>query len=296
MPRWFDEKVLIAYWEDNCKKYELPDGRKIISAERNPSFDAYPDILRNELDTGEVVPCEIEWFTSNFKKHEHDINVLLDSGGFLLTFIENTAFDVVQIKIIEEDFIDWISKKSRKLARETVAIIKKNAKGRSDSFVWIIYVSSRGGKDFGIAFENGIWGFPEDDKRKRRGLGEIKDIKEGDFIVFIKQFQSFENNKIVTPRTKDLAKLVGHIQKIVGVRVIDGYYFEDKIRVWDNNIYPHRFNFDKDIVFKGENVLFTPERFGEQLHRQIAYRINANTIEHIDASMFLKIMGLCAKK
>lgn len=196
MPKWFDEKILIAYWEDNCKNYRLPDGRKIISAERNPSFGAYPDILRNELETGEVVPCEIEWVTTNFRQHGHDIDVLINSNGFLLTFIENSAFDVAQITIDEKDFVDWISKKSKKLASETIAVLKKTSKSRTDSFVWIIYVPSRGAKGYNIAFENGIWGFPEDNNRNRRGLNEIKDIKEGDFIVFVKKFQSCDEKKL----------------------------------------------------------------------------------------------------
>lgn len=295
MAKWFEEKILIAYWEENCKKYKLPDGRRILRAERNIPLDAYPDIAKNELDTGEIVPCEIEWATSKFAQHKHDIDVLIDSGGFLVTLIENSAFDVPQITIDEKDFVNWIGKKGKKLAIETLESIKKSTSRRTDTFVWIIYISSRGKKDYQEAFENGVWGFPEDNKKKRRGLEDIKDIREGDFIVFVREFKSDDDNRIATPRIKDLSQFVGSIKEIVGVRVTKGYYFNNNIKIWAGRTYPHRFEFDKESLFKASEVPFSPEKFGNKLHAQIAARINANTIEHIDSSMFLKIMNICAE-
>ncbi|MBZ6005500.1 hypothetical protein K1514_06340 [Paraclostridium bifermentans] len=296
MTKWLNENILIKYWEDRCSSYKLPDGRKILKADRNPSFGAYPDILRNELDTGEVVPCEIEWETTNFKKHGHDIELLIQNGGFLLTFIENSAFDVPQIKIIESDFIEWFCNDSKKIVLDTVNTVKKRAIKRIDPFVWIIYISTRGSKNYEVALEKGIWGFAETDKRKRRGADMIKDIRKNDFIIFIKVFQSDENNRIKTPRIKDKSKFIGNISEITGVRVTRGYYFDEKNNsIWSDKKYPHRFDFDRDFLFKGTKVPFNPKNFGEYLHKQIANQINANTLQHINSTMLLKLMTICSE-
>lgn len=243
MPRWFGEKILIAYWEENSYKYKLPNGIKVLKSERNPNFDAYPDIIRNELENGDIVPCEIEWATTKFKEHKHDVNLLIENNGFLVTFIENSAFDVPQVRINNEDLLKWFKKKSGRLLEETLDIIRSNVKERTDSFIWIIYISNRGKKDAQIAFNNGIWAFPEDEKRKRRGLDEIKQIKRDDIVVFIKEFTSDDNNKIKTPRIKDLSKLRGKIKEIIAVRVTNGYYFDEANIIWENKIYP--LNYDR---------------------------------------------------
>lgn len=267
----------------------MPNGIKVLKAERNPNFDAYPDIIRNELENGDIVPCEIEWATTKFKEHKNDVNLLIENNGFLVTFIENSAFDVPQVRIDNGDLLKWFKKRSGRLLEETLDIIRANVKERT----WIIYIANRGKKDAEIAFNNGIWAFPEDKKKKRRGLDEIKQIKRDDIIVFIKEFTSDE---IKTPRIKDLSKLRGKIKEIIAVRVTNGYYFDEANIIWENKIYPHRFDFDKDIIFKGENINFNPEIFGIKLHEQIAARINASTIEHIDATQFIKIMNICANK
>ena len=92
MPKWFNETILIKYWEDRCQNYELKDGTKITSASRNPSFGRYPDISHNYLSDGRVVPAEIEWVTTNFDRHGHDINDLRNGDGFLVVFKSDSGF------------------------------------------------------------------------------------------------------------------------------------------------------------------------------------------------------------
>lgn len=86
MSKWFDETILIKYWEDRCNKYTLQDDRKVISAKRNPSCGRYPDIGENYLSDNSVVPAEIEWVTTNFDLHGHDINELREKNGFLIVY------------------------------------------------------------------------------------------------------------------------------------------------------------------------------------------------------------------
>lgn len=290
MTKWFREELLIGYWEDNCKKYSLPDGTKIMRAERNLPFGRYPDISKNELDTGEIVPCEIEWVTTNFYAHGHNIDLLKDNDGFLVTVVENSAFDVAQIVINHDDFLRWLEKKSKYLGKETLEHITKECKARTDSFVWIIYVSSRAQKNYELAKEIGIWGFGESNSRKRRGQNNIEQIMKNDVVVFINHF-SFDEKKI-TPRIKDVNQYIGIINEIFAVRVKQGYYFDEEI-IYKDRLYPHRFQFEITPMFQSKNITFNKELFGELLHRQIAKQISANTLSHIDATMFLRLMKIC---
>ena len=59
MKKWLEEKILIKYWTENCFKYSLRDGRKIKSAQHSIPFDCYPDIQKNELDDGTIIPAEV---------------------------------------------------------------------------------------------------------------------------------------------------------------------------------------------------------------------------------------------
>lgn len=297
MTKWLDEKILIAYWEQNCNKYVLQNGKKINRSDRNPSFGAYPDILRNELDTGEVVPCEIEWATTNFYSHGHDINILIEANGFLVTLIENSAFDVPQVKIDENDFIEWFTNKSKNIASETIQTIKKATRRRTDPFVWVIYISKRAEKNFEIALKEGVWGFAEDKNKNRRGLGLITDIKKDDIVVFVKKFVSPSNNKLKTPRIKDTNKFIGNLQGIIIVKVTKGYYYDKGITIWSDRDkeYNHRFRFDTEPLFAGENITFTPNMFGKSLHKQIVRLLSTHKIQHIDSTLLIRIIKLCSE-
>lgn len=293
MPKWLGERILHLYWERNCKKYTLPNGTKIHKAERNPVFDAYPDIYRNELDNGEIVPCEIEWATSNFFDHKHDINILENSNGFLVTYIENAAFSVPQIKVDEDDFIDWFTKDAKKIAKETFDTVQKSAKSRTDPFVWLIYLGGRNAMEANIAFNNGIWGFPKSSKGNRRGFTRISEIKIDDIIIFVKKFSFSKNNKPKTPWIKDKKLFVGNLAEVAAYRVTKGYYNTTKYHPWNSDKYPHRINFDTFPIFQGKNVPCTPKSLGEQLHSHIVSQISKRSIVHIDSSYFLKLLSLC---
>jgi hypothetical protein len=121
MARWFDETILIRYWEDRASHYQLKNGSKVERARRNPSFGAYPDVSENFLSDGAVVPAEIEWVTTKFDRHGHDIKTLIDNNGFLVVLKSDASFLVEQIELDRQDFLDWIGKHARELAQETLA-------------------------------------------------------------------------------------------------------------------------------------------------------------------------------
>jgi len=167
MAKWFDETILIRYWEDCCHHYSRKDGLKIVSARRNPSFGRYPDISENVIGDGSVVPAEIEWVTTNFERHGHDIKVLIDNDGFLVVLKEDSSFLVEQIEIDRLDFLDWIATHGRELASETLTDIERQVRRSKEPQIFLYYVprTGNGRVNLKIALDHGIWGFPENDKK-----------------------------------------------------------------------------------------------------------------------------------
>ena len=292
MPKWFHEQMLHKYWIDKCKNYKV-NGQQIIGAKLNPIFDRYPDISENELTNGEIVPCEIEWSTTDFN---HDISILEGNNGFLVTFIENADFPLPQIKIEEEDFIEWFTKNSKKIALETLDVVRKSSMKRAVEFIWLIYLGSRNKQDANIAFENGVWGFPKSETGKRRGHNRIIEILPNDIVVFVKEFSFDDENRMRTTWTKDKEKLVGKLDEIVIVRVTKGYYKNSsENEPWSNDKYSYRFDFDKDSILKAKNVPCTPNLLGKDLHLKIVSQISKRSIEHISSSYLARLMTVCHK-
>ena len=128
MAKWFNETILIKYWEDRCHNYSLKDGTEIKSASRNKSFGRYPDISDNFLSDGRVVPAEIEWVTTNFDRHGHDITEIRDENGFLIVLKTDAGFPLEQVEIDEADFMDWYKTNAEELCQETLSEIKTISK------------------------------------------------------------------------------------------------------------------------------------------------------------------------
>jgi len=289
MPKWFHEQMLHKYWIDKCRNYEV-NGQQILGAKLNSIFDAYPDISENELTNGEIVPCEIEWSTTDFN---HDISTLENSNGFLVTFIENADFPLPQVVIDENDFIDWFIKNSKNIASETLDTVRKKAKKRVVEFIWLIYLGSRHKQDADIAFESGVWGFPKSNAKKRRGFDRIIEIKPNDIVVFIKGFSFDESHKRRTTWTKNKQDLVGELEELVIVRVTKGFYKNiSKNEPWNSDKYPYRFDFDAVPILKAKNIPCNPELLGRDLHLRIVSQISKRSIEHISSSYLARLMNV----
>lgn len=168
MAKWFDESILIKYWEDRCKTYNLQDGRKINSAKRNPSFGRYPDISENYLDDKTVVPAEIEWMTTSFDQHGHDIEELRRNNGFLIVYRQNAGFPIEQVQIRKEDFIEWFKENAEELCIETLQNVESTTKRSKEPQIYLFYIPKSGSKNFETAVANGVWGFPMNNNRKSK--------------------------------------------------------------------------------------------------------------------------------
>ena len=300
MPKWFDETILIKYWEDRCHVYSI-EGRKILWAKRNPSFGRYPDILENAVrdkDTDRIIPCEIEWTTDNFDRHGHNINVLKDADGFLLVFRKTRGFALPQLEIDHDDFRQWYVTNADSLCAETLQDVNREAVRSKEPRLYLVILS---GKDFSsknldVAFEKGVWGFPEQSSGRTRGLDKIKQIKQGDIVVFA---QSWHFDKAKNPAAKRVkhTEFFGSFERIFGV-VVTSKYFSARDEIWKDgkNIYPHRFNFRKRVLFEGIDIEITPKTLGSGFHRIIHRTFYGGAIDVIDASMITKLLSLCTKE
>lgn len=189
MAKWFNEDILIKYWEDRCHKYELQDGRKIDSAKRNPSFGRYPDIGENYLSDKTVVPAEIEWMTTSFDQHGHDIEELRRNNGFLIVYKQNAGFPVEQIQVCKDDFIEWFIENAEQLCIETLQNIEKATTKSKEPQIYLFYIPKSGRDNYITAVTNGVWGFPMNNQRKSERTRKANANKERRHIDFCKRME-----------------------------------------------------------------------------------------------------------
>ncbi len=296
MKKWIGESILIKYWTENCSKYMLEDGTKIKSAQHSLPFDSYPDIQKNVLEDGRIVPAEIEWNTTNFTEHKHDISVLVENNGFLVVFSKNLqSFPVEQIEIDQEDFKNWFVKDALNIANETIQAVNTKQTKNKEPQIFIYYMRSKG---TGLinrkrSFEFGTDGFPESIKKK--SLEMLKQIKKGDIVIVARNFKS--SIKVSGGRNPS-EKHKGHYENIYGLVVTKSYYYSKTPRIWteDKVIYPHRYKFRKQVLFEGKDVPCTIKDLGRPLHEMLRKaQITPNSIEIMNSSMIVKLMSLCRK-
>lgn len=299
MVKWLDEKILIRYWEDRYSHYHLSDGRSFLSVRRNPNFGAYPDIIENELSDHTRIPLEIEWYTTNFDLHHHDVNLLRSQNGILLVFQKNASFAVEQIEIDSEDFRTWFCSQANVIVEETIQAVQQMARRSDEPEVYLFYVPGtlRSRKNFKKALENGVWGFPENEHSITRGLSKIQQIREGDILIFVHQWKKSEHLAEQTNiRGRVSSKnFVGMFDQIVGVTVTKGYYREDDHPIWEDSSYPHRVEFRKDPLFVGKQISCNKRALGKSLHEILRILMTNGTIEKIDATLLVKLLSLCSQ-
>jgi hypothetical protein len=104
--------------------------------------------------------------------------------------------------------------------------------------IWSIYVSNAAKNNFDIGMQQNIWGAKKDVFRR----GDV-----GDFVIFVFGLSWAGDEKIPSgyPRIKldDIGNFKGKTQRVVITRV-KYPYFDDKIEVWPDDLYPYRFTFE----------------------------------------------------
>ena len=144
MEVWLKERVLQRYVIETCTQFKV-NGFKVVRARDNK--DKFPDVYFT-LENNDEVPVEVEWQTTNFIQHGHDLNVIKDNNGCLIVCNQNLDLGKVQqIKIDIKKFEDWFEKNSKRIIQDTTEPYKKKDKTRTNPKLWLTYVSLKAGGD-----------------------------------------------------------------------------------------------------------------------------------------------------
>jgi len=293
MAKWFSEELLIKYWEDRCQLYKFKDGRGIISAERNPSFGRYPDIGKNIVSDKSCVPAEIEWYTTSFDRHKHDIKVLADQNGFLVVLKNNASFPLEQIEIDREDFIQWFKSSAESLAIETLHDIEREVVRSREPQVFLYYVPQKGKDNLDLAIKTGTWGFPDNGAKALRGLPVISSIKPHDIVIVVHGFEADKTLGVSGGRLP-AAHFIGQFRELQGL-VVTSKFYKSATPVWSDQVYPNRFDFRKPQLFSGKDIPCTEKTLGRSLHELLRRLVVNGSMQKIDGSMMTRLMSLCTK-
>jgi len=250
--KWLHEEVLQRYVKENPGKWKI-NGKKVLAVNYNEPFNTYPDLFCTVEDEQSLIPVEVEWRSSDFIDHDHDINVLRNGRGEIFVLFKNMDnLGVSQYKIPYNGFKRWVKSKSEKLLEDTVADWKDPVE-RKIPKLWIQYIGQRGGaiQHYEVALSAQTWGIPKNSS----ALKKFKEIRKNDLIMFVIQGRNFPGR----PPYKEWHKksFKGKFEKIKVFRITSKYYPSNTI-IWNpspsGEIWPHRFNFD-ELNSGGDNPL-----------------------------------------
>ncbi|MFJ5407772.1 HNH endonuclease [Pectobacterium punjabense] len=137
--------------------------------------------------------------------------------------------------------------------------------------IWVVYISDKPHSkiNFPVGMNQGVWGVKDAKK------DTVQTIKQDDLVAFVYSISWLKAEGASPPGfsrvgKEQLKNFRGLVQNIKIGQVTRGYY-TDVTKVWpDDEIYPHRFDFDiiKDY---GENIYFGTEFFNEAFVEAVRY-------------------------
>jgi len=294
---WIPERVLQKYVRDNPGKFAYLFNGKIPFIEFNSIMDRYPDLIF-VIDNKIRIPVEVEWKTSNFLSHKHAPEILsegigYDRPGFLLVAKKEPNVDVGNIEQFElslEDFEKWFKEKSNELVSETTEELHKINEERKLPKLWFTYLSYKGDGvlHFETALKNQVWGVQKNYRPTTKN--QISGIKKGDLIAFIGPGKSFPGRVPISTWIKKSFK--GYFEKIRVYRITSNY-FQDDSKVWKtkgkwkDEVFPHRFNFDRVPLFVMKNCKIN--KFGLTTKNELHSTVYSN-IRMCDPSSLVDIL------
>jgi hypothetical protein len=145
-----------------------------------------------------------------------------------------------------------------------------------------------------IALQNGVWGFPESNKKITRGWASISQIKRGDIVVVIHNFTADAGVGAKGGRlSADL--YIGTFERIIGLVVTSNLYRDDEVAIWPDQQYPRRFKFRKPPLFEGHQISCSKKALGPSLHEVLRRLQVTGFVQKIDGSSMTKLMSLCTQ-
>lgn len=234
------------------------------------------------------MPVEVEWQTSNFIQHGHDLNLIKESNGCIIVCEQNLDLGKVsQIKIDIEKFEDWFVKNSKRIIQDTTNPYKNKDKTRLNPKLWLTYISKKGSgdSDFKKALKAHTWGVHKN--YSKSVINQITQIKNGDLIVFVGVGKGFPGRINIKSWSKKSFK--GYFERLQVFRITSDYFYDEEKIIWkntgkhENEVYPHRFEFDPipitDVKNIQINVLNATSK--QELHKMVF----ANFIEGNSATL-----------
>ena len=295
MEAWLKERVLQRYVIENPSKFK-PFGLKILNIRDNK--DKYPD-LYFVLENGEEIPAEIEWKSSNFVSHKHDITVLKENQGVVLVLEkdQDLGFEIPQLIIDVKDFEKWFTENSLQIIQDTTQVYKKSKIERKIPKLWFTYLSLKAGgvSDFHKALESHMWGVQKNYSSSM--INKISSIMKNDLIAFVGPGKGFPGRVNIKDWTKRSFK--GYFEEIRVFRITSNYFYDDKKIIWagsgkwKNEIFPHRFQFDPIPIIHLKNIEIKSlsETSKQELHSMVyANLISANPSTLVDIIYYGKHM------
>jgi len=284
---WLKERVLQRYVIENHSKFK-PFGKKIINVRDNK--DRFPD-LYCILEDGKEIPAEVEWKSSNFVQHGHDINELKENQGLLFVCEkdQDIGFEIPQIEINIGDFESWFTKNSLRIIQDTTEPYKKQSKERKIPKLWFSYLSLKAGgvSDFEKALVSHTWGVQKN--YAPSVINQISTIQKNDLIAFVGPGRGFPGRVDLRKWTK--RSFMGSFERIQVYRVTRGYFYDDSKVIWQGNgkwkdeIFPHRFEFDPIPIINLKNIQIRTlsETSKQELHSMVyGNLISANPSTLVD--------------
>ncbi len=284
MEVWIKERVLQRYVIENCTQFKV-NGFKAVRARDNK--DRFPDVYFI-LENNDEVPVEVEWQTSNFIQHGHDLNLIKENNGCIIVCEQNLDLGKVsQIKIDIEKFEDWFVKNSKRIIQDTTNPYKNKDKTRLNPKLWLTYISKKGSgdSDFKKALKTHTWGVHKN--YSKSVINQITQIKNGDLIAFVGVGKGFPGRINIKSWSKKSFK--GYFERLQVFRITSDYFYDEEKIIWkntgkhENEVYPHRFEFDPipitDVKNIQINVLNATSK--QELHKMVF----ANFIEGNSATL-----------
>ena len=216
-----------------------------------------------------------------------------ENEGFLVVFKADAGFPFEQVEIDEEDFAEWFKESAAEICQETLSEIKSISQKSKEPQIFLFHIPIAGNKNFKVALEHGVWGFPENSKGFTRGLPKISQIKKNDLVIFVRNWSSAPHIKVSGGRVS-AEKYIGTFEEIVGVVVTRGFKtYSSPKKIWTDNHYPHRFEFRKEPLFVGRDIPCNRKALGAPLHEILRRLQVSGSVDKIDTSLIVKLMSLC---
>jgi hypothetical protein len=255
MEVWLKERVLQRYVIETCTQFKV-NGYKAVRARDNK--DKFPDVYFT-LENNEEVPVEVEWQTTNFIQHGHDLNVIKENNGCVIVCNNNLDLGKVQqIKIDIKKFEDWFEKNAKRIIQDTTEPYKKKDNSRTNPKLWLTYISLKAGgdSDFKKALKAKTWGVQKN--YSQAVINQITQINKGDLIVFIGPGKGFPDRVNIKNWSRKTFK--GYFQQMQVFRITSDYFYDEEKIIWEgvgkwkDETFPHRFEFDSKHVIDVKNI------------------------------------------